>query len=215
MLSDGGASGGPESLARQQFYPGINDVFGADPTATPFNPEAFSLYSAWKNANSGDDEVDQARRAIARGEDLFNTLPIPITGVAGINDHLNQSVVMGTCTTCHDSPNVGNHSLPVPLNIGVADEENRTPDLPLYTFRCKNGAIVKVSDPGRALITGSCSDLGKFKGPILRGLAARAPYFHNGAAATLEEVVEFYNQRFQMSLTKEQKAQLVAFLSSL
>lgn len=215
MLTQGGASGGPESLASQQFYPGINDVFGADPTGAPFNPEAFSLYNAWNSAYSGNDDADQARRAVARGEELFNTLPIPITGVGGINDALNQPVVMGTCTTCHDSPNVGNHSLPVPLNIGVADEEHRTPDLPLYTFQCKNGAIVKVSDPGRALITGSCSDLGKFKGPVLRGLAARAPYFHNGMAKDLIDAVNFYDTRFNLHLNERQKKDLVAFLNTL
>ena len=49
----------------------------------------------------------------------------------------------------------------------------------------------------------------------MRGLAARAPYFHNGAAANLLEVVNFYNQRFQMNLTPQQKAELVAFLNSL
>jgi cytochrome c peroxidase len=53
------------------------------------------------------------------------------------------------------------------------------------------------------------------KGPILRGLAARAPYFHNGAARTLSEVVNFYDQRFQMNLTESEKSQLVAFLNSL
>ena len=50
---------------------------------------------------------------------------------------------------------------------------------------------------------------------MLRGLAARAPYFHNGAAAALLDAVNFYNQRFQMSLTSKQKQQLVAFLNSL
>jgi cytochrome c peroxidase len=49
----------------------------------------------------------------------------------------------------------------------------------------------------------------------VRGLAARAPYFHNGAAANLKQVVDFYNQRFQMNLTDQQKAQLVAFLQTL
>jgi cytochrome c peroxidase len=77
------------------------------------------------------------------------------------------------------------------------------------------GTVRYTSDPGRALISGKCADLGRIKGPILRGLAARAPYFHNGAAATLTEVVEFYNQRFQMGLTDQEKADLVAFLKSL
>lgn len=215
MLDDGGATGGPQSLAGQPFHIGINDVLGGDPSGQPFNPEAFTLYTAWKDAYSGNDDRDQARRSIARGEELFNNFPIPITGVGGLNDVLNKPVVIGTCTSCHDSPNVGDHSVSMPLNIGVADEAQRTDDLPLYTFRCDNGAVLKLSDPGRALITGKCSDLGKFKGPVLRGLAARAPYFHNGMAADLMDAVNFYDQRFNLHLTRQQKKDLVAFLKTL
>ena len=59
-------------------------------------------------------------------------------------------------------------------------------------------------------------DLGWLTRPaVLRGLAARAPYFHNGAAATLNEAVNFYNERFSMHLTAQQKSDLVAFLNSL
>ena len=65
------------------------------------------------------------------------------------------------------------------------------------------------------MVTGKCSDVGKLKGPILRGLAARAPYFHNGGAATLMDVVNFYDQRFHLNLTAGQKADLVAFLQTL
>jgi cytochrome c peroxidase len=74
---------------------------------------------------------------------------------------------------------------------------------------------VKTSDPGRAMVTGKWADVSKFKGPILRALAARAPYFHNGSAATLEQVVEFYQSRFNLSLTAREKADLVAFLGAL
>jgi cytochrome c peroxidase len=49
----------------------------------------------------------------------------------------------------------------------------------------------------------------------LRGLAGGAPYFHNGAAATLNEVMEFYNERFNLNLTVQQKSDLVAFLQRL
>jgi cytochrome c peroxidase len=71
------------------------------------------------------------------------------------------------------------------------------------------------SDPGRALVAGKWKDVGRFKGPILRGLAGRAPYFHNGAAATLAEAVEFYDQRLGLHLSEQRKADLVAFLQSL
>jgi len=72
-----------------------------------------------------------------------------------------------------------------------------------------------VTDPGRALITGKWKDVGRFKGPMLRGLAGRAPYFHNGSAASLLDAVNFYDVRFGLGLTDEQKSDLVAFLRTL
>ena len=75
--------------------------------------------------------------------------------------------------------------------------------------------IFTVTDPGRALISGQCADIGKLKGPILRGLAARAPYFHNGSAATLLDVVNFYDQRFSIGFTDREKNDLVNFLNAL
>ena len=65
------------------------------------------------------------------------------------------------------------------------------------------------------MITGKWADIGKFKGPILRALAARAPYFHNGSAETLEDVVSFYERRFNIGFTAREKADLVAFLRAL
>jgi len=72
-----------------------------------------------------------------------------------------------------------------------------------------------VTDPGRALISGKCADIGKVKGPILRGLAARAPYFHNGSAATLSDAVNFYDQRFGIKFSERQKQDLINFLNTL
>ena len=103
-----------------------------------------------------------------------------------------------------------------PLNIGLADESRRTPDLPLYTLKNKaDGRIAKTTDPGRALISGKFADIGKFKGPILRGLAARAPYFHNGSAADLGAVIDFYNERFGAGIVGKEKEDLIAFLRAL
>jgi cytochrome c peroxidase len=65
------------------------------------------------------------------------------------------------------------------------------------------------------LISGNCADIGKLKGPILRGLAARAPYFHNGSAATLLDVVNFYDKRFAIGFTSQQKSDLINFLNAL
>ena len=219
-LSTGGAAGGPLALSHQPFFVGINDPVGLNPAGTAFDDHAFTLFGAWLQA--GHDSRSRRRQAIARGEQLFNTKPITISGVAGLNGETFASGVTvpqsfaGTCTVCHDTPNSGNHSVKAPLNIGTTDASRRTPDMPLYTLVNNHTfETVQTTDPGRAMITGKWADIGKFKGPILRGLSARAPYFHNGLAATLEDVVEFYDTRFNIGLTDEEKADLVAFLRAL
>jgi cytochrome c peroxidase len=219
-----GAMGGPVGLSQLPFFVGINDPVGLNPTGTPFDQRAFTLFNAWAGVTgpSHDDDIDRARRTIARGQELFNTKPIVITGVAGLNNQTFSNGVTvpdpftGTCTTCHDTPNAGDHSVKAPLNIGLTDESRRTADMPLYTLRrLSTGDTVKTTDPGRAMITGKWADVGKFKGPILRALAARAPYFHNGSAATFEKVLEFYETRFNIVFSAQEKADLVAFLRAL
>ncbi len=240
------ALGGPVHLSGQTYYPGINDSLGADPTGATFNPASMTLFSAWLNLSKDDGDYrqadkDRARRAIAAGEQLFNSAPVQISNVRGLNDNAalgKPSSFTGTCTTCHDTPNTGNHSFPLALDIGTGHSvlpgaepdpniaaglsQLSAPDLPVYLingcpnpFNAGEPESFYTTDPGKALISGLCSDFNRGKGPILRGLAARAPYFHNGAATDLHELVNFYNLRFQMNLTETQKQDLVAFLNSL
>lgn len=219
-LTARGGLGGPANLATQPFYIGINDPLGLNPTGDPFSPVIFTLYDAWAGLGAGQSgneaSRDAARASVARGEALFNSRVFAITGVKGLNDVLQVDSLSGTCGTCHDTPSVGDHSVAAPLDIGVADASRRTPDMPLYTLRnTATSETVQTTDPGRALITGRRADIGKFKGPILRNLAARPPYFHNGSAATLADVLEFYDTRFSLGLTAAEKADLVAFLRTL
>ncbi len=217
-LNEDNGMGGAAILAQQKFWVGINDALGNAPTTEPFDPRVIRLFDDWRDPDPSfrfDSRV-WARAAIARGQQLFNSMRIEITGVAGLNDATGRAVIHGTCGTCHDSPNIGNHSVGAPLNIGIADASRRTPDLPLYTLtNLRTGEVVQTTDPGLALRTGKWADIGKFKGPNLRGLAGRAPYFHNGSAATLRDVVDFYDQRFHIGLSEQQKRDLVAFLSAL
>lgn len=192
-----------------------------------FNPEVFGLYTAWQ-ADPGRRNPG-ARASIARGERIFNQRQFTIDHVNGLNlfafDPLGANPLSsGTCTVCHDAPNVGHHSKKLAINIGVSDANPPVLDvspLPVFAVSCTDSSgplqnyVFHVTDLGRAMISGKCADVGKVKGPILRGLAARAPYFHNGSAATLEDVVNFYNQRFQIGLTDADKEDLVAFLKSL
>jgi hypothetical protein len=99
-------NGGPVSLSQQmpRIFLGINDPLGQNPTGASFSPEIFSLYSNW-NYLRGHTPKSERRQAIARGETLFNTTNINITGVAGLNDALNQPSIPGFCGTCHDTPN--------------------------------------------------------------------------------------------------------------
>ena len=220
-LRAGGATGGPLHLSGQPFFLGINDPVGLNPTGAPFDAEVFDTFAAWSSLGPSHDSTTEARRAIARGQALFNSKQFTLSGVAGLNGQEFASGVtlpasfQGTCTVCHDTPNAGDHSVKAPLNIGLTDPAV-APYLPVYTVRhLQSGDTVRTTDPGRALITGRWADVGKFKGPILRALAARAPYFHNGSARTLDEVVDFYDTRFAIGFTRREKADLVAFLRAL
>jgi hypothetical protein len=221
-LTVGAAQSGPGRLARELFCLGINDALDMRPampgacaaSSGGLDPFVFTLFRGWTDASS------ERRQAIARGEAIFNTRPFVIDNVPGLNgrpdDPVRRPILNGTCTTCHDTPNAGNHSVPMALNIGVAAASRRTADLPLYTLRRRaTGETVQTSDPGRAMVTGKWNDIGKFKGPVLRALAARSPYFHDGSAATLADVIKFYNTRFQARFTERELADLLAFLQAL
>jgi cytochrome c peroxidase len=224
-LADDGSKGGPIALSLQlaSFFIGVNDPLGHNPNGTPFTSQIFDLYRPWLGLTAGN--YFAQRQSIARGEEVFNNTNINITGVSGLNDDLNISSIPGFCGTCHDTPNVGNHSFKAPLDIGIPDAGVKAPPaldisgLPVFTLTCTQGPLTgqtyTVTDPGRALISGQCKDIGRFKGPILRGLAGRAPYFHNGSAATLMDVVTFYDQRFGIGFTSQQKIDLVNFLNAL
>jgi cytochrome c peroxidase len=154
----------------------------------------FDLFDAWVNR-------ENPRRAqIARGQELFNN-----TNASGER-----------CSACHDAANDGSNTRHLLFDVGAASAAARTPDLPLYTFRNRTtGATRQLTDAGRGNITGLWDDLGRFKTPTMRGLSSRAPYFHNGIAASLEEVVRHYETHLGFVFTDEERADLVAFLSAL
>src|SRR5215510_13244735 len=155
----------------------------------------FDLFDAW--AGHG----NPRRAQIARGQELFN----------------NKTSLSGrTCNGCHNSANNGTNINNLLFDIRTASAEARTPDLPLYTFRNRTtGETRQLTDAGRGNITGLWNDLGRFKTPTLRALSARAPYFHNGIASTIEDVVRHYETHLGFVFTCEERADLVAFLKAL
>jgi cytochrome c peroxidase len=202
------------------------------------------LYDPFATATTRRPLQQVQRKSIARGEALFSHKVFNINMVAGLNDIKGDpnGTEPGTCTTCHSNKNVLNDTAGDPKRLGIMDNSSGvtvmpwTSDFPRFAFYCTEGTIPFFSnpvasancpggsgtcdmfittDPGKGLITGKCKDLGKMKVPILRGLASRAPYFHGGNAATLLDVVNFYNLRFDIRLTDREKSDLVNYLSSL
>jgi cytochrome c peroxidase len=89
-----------------------------------------------------------------------------------------------------------------------------------------NGLYVEGGDPGRQTITGRSGDLGKFKVPTLRNIAASAPYMHDGSLATLEDVLDHYSRGGRggpftdptiepRPLSDDERQDLLAFLRAL
>ena len=120
------------------------------------------------------------------------------------------------CGGCHTAANNGQNVAGQLFDTGVSRPEFARPDMAVYTFRrTSDGATLQTTDPGRGIRTGNFADLDHFKVPSLRGLAARAPYFHNGLAATLDDVVALYQTSLGFVFTPEEAADLVAFLQAL
>ena len=216
-LQANGATGGPSAVASQPFTIGVNDPLNTPP---PFNQNVFTPFVPWVNFPTNTTDGSQ-KAAIARGEIVFNTRSFTVFGVAGLNDvFFNNGPATVTCSFCHNDPNLGNHSVSLPLDIGVAEPNSNfllgSGYLPLITLRNNvTGATITTTDPGVALTTGKWADIGKIKVPILRGLAARAPYFHNGSAQSLQDVVNFYFNRFGVPFFGTDESDLIAFLNSL
>ncbi len=186
LLTACGARGGPEHLSEQE----------------PVNAR-FDLFDAWIDLVPGSCTTvaaDRKRAQIARGQELFNS-PNP----GG-----------GSCRGCHNAANNGSNVNGALFDVGASRAEFREPRMPLYTVRNKATLEVRqTTDPGRAIRSGLWADMDRFKTPSLRGVSARAPYFHNGIADTLEDVVRHYEVALGFVFTRQQRADLVAFLEAL
>jgi cytochrome c peroxidase len=216
FLWAGGAKGGGQALKDQEYYFDIGNVHRDPITGLPGSVSkltAMDLFTPWlTDPASNNPSIRAKRESIARGAVIFNTRTFRMVNVQGTSN-LNGTVA--TCTNCHATPNVGSLSTPIAnFALGIGDltppapgagQNLVSPDLPVYTLRrvsanpALNGQIKIVQDPGLAMITGKWADIGRFKTPALRGLALRAPYFHDGSAKTIEEVTDFYLRRFDFT----------------
>jgi hypothetical protein len=201
--------GGPPLLGADNLASG---VAGAVPTAG----DLAASFDAWRNLSSSSGAnlaIRQRafRESVLRGVDLFASREFRLADGK-----------QGTCATCHGpGSNHSSHSIDIgTTNLPTAKE---SPELPLFRITCdasvpphpQLGRTFLTQDPGRALITGKCADAGSIVMQQFRGLTARAPYFANGSARDLTELVDFFDRRFKIGFTDKEKQDLVNFLSIL
>lgn len=218
MLNDEGALGGPE-LLRDSKAGQLGSIGRA----------VWSEFEPWEASQSGGvDGISEAqaeyRRSVARGARLFRERMFLINDSTGINSPIGfGNPVLNSCVFCHNMSQMGNDVAPGQVDIGttVMPYAFAAPHLPTFKITCQDaphphyGAEFFTHDPGYALVTGKCADVGKITAQSMRGLAARAPYFANGSAKDLAEVIRFYDIRYNMGLTEQEKQDLLNLMGAL
>jgi hypothetical protein len=224
---------GPPGLGVRNVSTGKDGLLGNN--ITNF---VIPLGDAWKklpaSTDADADRQNRARESIARGHDVFMFRTFWIRDAMHLNTVGLGNPTKRTCATCHgmhmmgmDVANgwmdIGTTNLPHAREEPLNPWNPRKPELPLFKITCKPGVpphpflgrVFYTQDPGRALISGKCNDVGAIVMQQLRGLSARAPYFSNGSAASLREMVDFYDRRFDIGYTQQEREDLVNFLSAL
>jgi hypothetical protein len=224
LVEEAGPDGlGVEALARGQRGLGDN-----------IHTPVFGFFEPWRNAGSGNGPSDAERRfraSVARRSDVFFLRPIWIRDTTHINTVGLGNPIKRTCATCHNARLVGMDLAPGYVDLGTTNYPRWTElalwtekqELPVFKITCNKdapahsylGRVIYTTDPGRALISGKCFDVGAIVMQQMRGLAARAPYFANGSMKTLRELVDYYDRRFDAKYKEEEKQDLVNFLSVL
>jgi hypothetical protein len=215
------ASGYPNAVGPENLAAGKTGVLG-DNYTTP----VFLFFDKWKRPEGdGGDQQAAFRASVARGSDVFFSRPFWISGAMHINTVGLGNPAKRTCATCHNMHMTGMDLSAGWMDLGTTNLPwaNESPELPLFKVTCHKdvpphpflGRVIYTQDPGRALISGKCNDVGTIVMQQFRGLAARAPYFSNGSAKSLREIVDFYDRRFNIRYSEQEKEDLVNFLSVL
>jgi hypothetical protein len=223
-------TGGPAGLGTRAMLEGR-----ASQLANNSRDPVFRLFDAWRDGGPVrpgiSDEARAFRASVARGNDVFMVRQFWIRDVTHINTVGLGNPIRRSCSTCHNVQMTGMDLAPGWVDLGTTNYPTWTEstvfdasaDLPVFKLTCEAsapphpflGRTIHTTDPGRALVTGRCADIGSITMQQFRGLAARAPYFSNGSATNLRELVDYYDRRFDMKLTEQEKTDLVNFLSVL
>lgn len=211
----------------------MKKAFGVSGTAVTMDHVAKAIASFERTIIAGDSPFD---RYYYGGE----IAAMSEAAVRGLDVFINK----GRCVSCHTISQT--HALFTDsrfhnLNVSFGKIARGINELATtYAEKKAQGADVDVtvltdvsaSELGRFAVTEEWRDIGAFKTPTLRNVALTAPYMHDGSQATLEAVVEFYNNGgrlktddpvndFQsggirpLDLTDRESKDLVAFLKAL
>ena len=220
LVEPGGpATLGPKAMADHR--PGVLGDNDYDPV--------FLSFDAWKKP--GNTPEEQFRASVARGADIFMFRQFWLRDATHINSIGLGNPLKRTCATCHNAQMTGQDLSAGWVDLGTTNYPRWTEpplysdaqELPVFKVTCKAsaqphpylGRVIYTTDPGRALVSGRCVDVGSIVMQQFRGLSARAPYFSNGSAKSLRELVDYYDRRFDMRLTETEKQDLINFLGVL
>lgn len=215
-LDKDGGQGGPDLLAR---------AIAGELQSTARKPIWSEEFAKWQSAPGASTQEAEFRASVRRGVDVFSKKTFLISNSGGLNNIPLGNPLRDGCSICHNMQRSGMDVAPGQIDLGTTNlpHADPSPDLPLFKLTCKPsamphpylGAVVYTHDPGFALTTGRCRDIGKITMQSMRGLAARAPYFSNGSASTLRGIVEFYNRRYRIGYTEQEIQDLTNLLSVL
>ncbi|WP_294298405.1 hypothetical protein [uncultured Sphingomonas sp.] len=217
-LDAAGAAGGPRTL--QVSPPGRLGSQGKP---------VWSEFEAWEKAPPAEKAswppaVRAYRESVARGARVFRDKTFLISDTAGINSPIGfGNPVRNSCVFCHNMSYMGMDVAPGQVDLGTTNAPfaDPQPHLPLFRVTCTGkphphyGRTILTHDPGYALTTGRCADVGRITLQTLRGLSARAPYFSNGSAKTLRDVIDYYERRYTIGYSEQEKQDLVNLMSAL
>jgi len=223
------SEGAPPGLGPEALQHGAPARLGNNPINRIFG--SFSMWQTGSELPPAEESAErrtqrELRESVARGADIFYLRRFLISDVGKYNDKGLGNPFKRSCGSgCHNTLLMGMDLAPGFMDLGLNNLPwaNSRPDLPVFKVTCDAaaapqsylGRVIYTHDPGRALITGKCADVGASMTQQSRGLAARAPYFMNGSAANLRELVDFYDRRFNIGYTETEKHDLVNFLSVL
>jgi hypothetical protein len=225
--------GGPSGLGPKAMANGRDGLLGNN--ITNF---VFPMEDRWADLPAGDDSETARRNAfresVQRGHDVFFFRTFWIKDATHINTVGLGNPIKRTCSTCHGMHMTGMDAANGWMDLGTTNQPwaleppespwaEELPEMPLFRIICREdlpphpflGRTIYTQDPGRALISGKCEDVGAIVIQQFRGLAARAPYFSNGSAPSIRALVDFYDRRFNIRYTEQEKTDLVNFLSVL